>query len=450
MSEEKPSPARSALALCASFLVYAIPLPGAHAVPLLGMSLFGAFARPRADASLALAILAFAVAAQTLTFLVLRFVLRAPRRLLLLILYVPALVVVTYLMTMLLIPRFVLVDRDNAPENLSWATECSIPEAAVHAVRSPLGQPGSPWVRMGRAGASYGSLGREGCVVRPLAAAPPQGTMHAVVFAVASGVTLESTWDAPSQRTLWWWRDSPEATASPLPSLPEKLDGVPILSDDGSWLVTVQRPEPPPASPRLVLRRRGQDPTHSVGLAGLPRGTYAPMAAAVSVDAKGTAVAAAISLSRSDDEFVTIDLEGRPTAPAFRPPGVSASTLSYRRLDAGGWAAWDAYVEDRPYAIAWATAFGAGRHTAPKGRGISGLDLDPDGKWIAYSTSPIYSFGGVSDAVVILSTRDGREVFRHSLPTYTRSAVAFAGPGRLAYTVTDGSGATEVRVVRAP
>lgn len=109
-------------------------------------------------------------------------------------------------------------------------------------------------------------------MVRPLAAAPPQGTMHAVVYAVASAATLESTWDAPSQQTLWWWwwRDSPEAATSPLPSLPEKLDGVPILSDDGSWLVTVERSEPPPASPLLVLRRLGQGHTQSVGLAELP------------------------------------------------------------------------------------------------------------------------------------------------------------------------------------
>lgn len=449
MREEKPLPERSALALCASFLVYAIPLPGPHAVPLLGTSLVAAFARPRPDATLALALLVFAVAAQALTFLVLRFVLRAPRRLLLLILYVPALVVVTYLMTMLLIPRFVLVDRDNAPENLSWPTECSIPEAAVHAVRSPLGQAGSPWVRLGRDGARYGRLALEGCAFRALVSAPPQGTMHAVVYAVSAGMTLESTWDVASQRTLWWWRVSPESSPSPLP-LPGKLDGVPILSDDGSWLVTVERPEPPPSAPRLALRRLSEDHAQSIDLAGLPLGTYAPMAAAMSADATGTAVKAAISLSRSDEEFLTIDLEGRPTAPAFRPPGVRASTLSYRRVDAGGWAAWDAYVEDRPYAIAWATASGAGRHTAPRGRGISSLDLDPEGKWIAFSTSPIYSLGGVRDAVVILSTRDGREVFRHSLPPYTRSAVAFSGPGRLAYTVTDGRGGTEVRVVRAP
>jgi len=450
MSEEKSIRARSALALAASFLIYAIPLPGPHAVPLLGMSLVAAFARPHADATLALAILAFAVAAQALTFLVLRFVLRAPRRLLFLILYVPALVGIVYLMTMLLIPRWVLVDRDNMPQNLSWPTECSTPDAAVRAVRFPLGLSAPPWIVMGRDGARYGRLGQEGCAVMALVAAPGQGTMHALVYAVVSGVTLESTWDVPSQRTLWWWRPSPEAAPSPLPSMPERLDGVPILSDDGSWLVTVERPEPPPASPLLILRRLGHDIARTVTLADLPLGTYAPMAAAVSADAKGGAFAGTISLSRNDEEFVTIDLEGRLTAPTFRPPGVRAGTLSYRRANAGGWAAWDAYVEDRPYAIAWATAAGAGRHTVPRGRGISALDLDPEGKWIAYSTSPIYSLGGVRDAVVILSTRDGREVFRHLLPAYTRSAVAFAGPGRLAYTVSDGTGDTSVRVVRAP
>ena len=56
---------------------------------------------------------------------------------------------------------------------------------------------------------------------------------------------------------------------------------------------------------------------------------------------------------------------------------------------------------------------------------------------------------GVADSVIVISTVDGKEVFRDSLPTYTRSDVVFLGPGRLAYTAWDGSPPTHARVIQA-
>src|SRR6185369_12677937 len=99
--------------------------------------------------------------------------------------------------------------------------------------------------------------------------------------------------------------------------------------------------------------------------------------------------------------------------------------------------------ENRPYTIAWDTPVGRGTHAVPAGRGITSAAIDPQGRWIALSTSTIYSLGGVHDDVIIFSISDGREVFRDSLPTYTRSDVVFVGSSELAYTSWDGKGPTE-------
>jgi hypothetical protein len=442
---------RTFVALLASFLVYAIPLPGPHAVPLLGAALFGAITRSSGNA-LTLPTIVFAVAAQMLTFLVVRWCLGERRRLFLLVLYVPVLVVGTVASTLLLIPRAVLISADDAADNLAWPIACSLKEAAVQAVRSTaggaLGRSGEVWVRMGRDGSRFGLMQAGDCTVSALTP-PPKGTMHSLLFAVPGGITLESTWDVKAQQTFWWRRSSTTGEAMAVESVPGGVDGPPILSDDGGWMVVVRRPSPPPASPELVLRRFSDGFSRVVDLAPLERGAFMPMGANLRLDAAGRLDAGTIQLSRSDDEFLAIDLEARQTSDAFKPPGVDASGLSFRRVEVG-WAAWDAYVEGRPYTIAWETTAGRGSRVVPKGRGITSLDLDPSGRWIAYSTSAIYNLGGVGDSVIIIATASGNEVFRHALPHYTRSDVAFVGDGRLAYTWFDGASQTEVRVVSTP
>ncbi len=442
---------RAFLALLASFLVYAIPLPGPHAVPLLGGALFGAITRSSGNA-LTLPTIVFAVAAQVLTFLVVWWCLGERRRLFLLVLYVPVLVVGTIASTLLLIPRAVLIAADDAADNLAWPIACSLKEASVQAVRSPaggaLGRSGEVWVRMGRDGSRFGLMQAGDCTVSALTP-PPRGTMHSLLFAVPGGITLESTWDVKTQKTSWWWRPSTTADVMAVDSMPAGVDGPPILSDDGGWIVIVRRPSPPPTSPELLLRRFSDGVSRAIDLAPLERGTFMPMGANLRLDAAGRLDGGTVHLSRSDEEFLTIDLEARQTTEALKPPGVDASGLSFRRVETG-WAAWDAYVEDRPYTIAWETTAGRGSRIVPKGRGITSLDLDPSGRWIAYSTSPVYNLGGVGDSVIVIATTDGREVFRQALPHYTRSDVAFVGDGRLAYTWFDGSTQTEVRVVSPP
>ena len=353
---------KASIAILASFLVYAIPLPGPHAVPLLGSSIVAGFSRPGPN-SLAFPITVFAVAAQFLTFFVLRWCRGEKRRLLVLVAYIPALVIGTYLATMLLIPRAVLIASDSAPENLAWPIACSLKDASVHTVPSPpggaMGRSGQVWVRTGD-GSGFGLMRGADCAVFPVRP-PTRGTMHAILFATPGGVSLESTWDVLSQQTVWWHRSSFLDDAVPIPSIPVGSDGAPILSDDGLWLVTVGRPSPPPASPQLVLRRFDDGTTRVVDLEPLGLGRFAPLGATLRLDKTGRLEGGEVQLVRNDDEFFSIDLDGRTTSTALRPEGVDASASSFRRVETG-WAAWDAYVEDRPYTMVWNTSVGRGTH----------------------------------------------------------------------------------------
>jgi hypothetical protein len=448
---------RNLVAFLGSFAVYAIPLPGPHAVPLLGTWLAGAFTGSSRSLWLGAATSVLAILAQAITFLLLRWVLGGRWRWLVLPPFGTALVALVYVMTVLVIPRWALIDRDAAPENLAWPAVCTVPAAAVEAVRSPpegdLARAGQAWVRVGKDGSRHGLLAAASCAVAEIGGPPPRGTMHAITYAVAGGATLETTWDMPAQQQVAWWRRSPGSAAVELPASTVHADSVPILSRDGSWLAVVERPEPPPAMPHLALTHLADGVSHEVSLEALGRGTFVVLSATVASDATSDLVSGEVLLCRSEDELVAVDLAGNVTFGPFRPPsgGVDPGSLTQRRVGSGGWVAWDAYVESRPYTIAWDTPAGRGSHVVPKGRGITSADVDPDGRWIALSTSSIYSLGGVHDDVIVLdAAAGGREVFRDCLPTYTRSDVAFVGPGLLAYTAWDGGPATEVHVVRAP
>jgi hypothetical protein len=452
VTPERPWRRRAIGALLLSFLVYAIPLPGPHAMPLLGTWLAGAFTGANRDVRLGLATLLLAIAAQVVAFGIACWVLGGRRRWPFLLAFAPALALGVNVMALLVVPRWVLVERDGTPENLAWPVACAVPDASVLAVRSPpdgdLARAGVAWLRVGRDASTFVLLRSASCAATRAMTPPPRGTMHGIVHATAVGATIETTWDQPAQRQLWWWRASPEAEPLEV-ALPSPPGSVPILSRDGVWLVLVERSAPPPQLPRIVLRRPDGSVSHDIGLEAAGPGSFVPLAATVAVDADGTPVSADVLLCRNDSELLRVDFTGAVTPVRAGTPDLNTLSQGLRLVDSG-WVAWDAYVEGRPYAVAWETAFGRGRRELPRGRGITSADADPVGRFVAVSTSAIYSLGGVEDSVVVIDTADGREVFRDSLPAYARSEVAFVGDGLLAYTAWDGESPAEVRIVGAP
>ena len=129
--------------------------------------------------------------------------------------------------------------------------------------------------------------------------------------------------------------------------------------------------------------------------------------------------------------------------------GVDAQFTTLLRVGSG-WVAWDAARDlGERYRIAWSLANGQGAHEALRGRSITAVKVDPDGAYVAISETNAIRDNIVRDAVYVLRTSDGREVWHRNLPRYARSSLAFLGEKLFAYTDYDGTHST-VRVLQIP
>jgi hypothetical protein len=129
--------------------------------------------------------------------------------------------------------------------------------------------------------------------------------------------------------------------------------------------------------------------------------------------------------------------------------GVDAQFTTLLRVGSG-WVAWDATREPvERYRIAWSLASGRGVHKALWGRSITAVKVDPNSAYVAISETTAMRDYNVPDAVYVLRTSDGKEVWHRNLPTFTRSSLAFLGEKFFAYTDSDGAHTT-VRVLQIP
>jgi hypothetical protein len=145
---------------------------------------------------------------------------------------------------------------------------------------------------------------------------------------------------------------------------------------------------------------------------------------------------------------VTIGFDGRVRGTPRVAEGVAAQPATILRVG-DGWVAWDAYREDGRYRVAWSLAAGSGVHEVPKGRGITAVDADPSGHYVAVSTTTALNIGHIRDAVYVLRARDGAQVYRAYLPAYARSRVTFLGSSRFAHDDRDGE-RFGIRILEVP
>jgi len=115
-----------------------------------------------------------------------------------------------------------------------------------------------------------------------------------------------------------------------------------------------------------------------------------------------------------------------------------------------GWVAWDAAREEgERYRVAWSLANGRGTHKALWSRSLTAVKVDPDGRYVAISESNAMRDSIVEDAVYVLRTSDGKEVWHRNLPRYARSSLAFLGEKLFAYTDSNEARST-VHVLQIP
>jgi len=207
------------------------------------------------------------------------------------------------------------------------------------------------------------------------------------------------------------------------------------MAERGDWEVACRVPDN-----WLLAVRAGVDlPFERAGVAWL--GTQLQV---ISYDA----AAREVVVSSYPNQIFGLGLDGKVVWGPQRPPGLQNAAENFRRLPGGGWLTWDGYRENGRYLVAWSRDGTKVRvHEVPKGRSITSVATNPSGTLIGVSVGRNLSIGDVRDAVYVLRTDTGEEIYRRYLPAYTRRQLAFLGDELIAVTWFDGARG-EVRVLR--
>ena len=432
MSFDRSAAVRAALA---SFGVYLLPIVGPHAFTLLGeMVVREAVSNPERQALWRAADIGMALLLQLAAFALFYFFFRKPGVLrgALLVLSVPVFFSCAEFAFLYSIPSSFLIETETAQETGTWPEECSARDASMVSVRMPLrvgGEPASEVLVQNSQG-KYGVMGIPGCEMKLLALpevkVQPGGRVDFMIGVtdILPGVgVLFQKHETKSGLDTWWSLKNGEAVAVPM----QASNVFPVLANDGDrigWIEKIPNTGPPVLE-RVVIRRMGAiEPEVEMDLSTLGAATYVLM----NIDVAGRE----ILLSRNDG-FAVVGFDGGLRAAVPRPDGVVPQPQTYLKLPSG-WVAWDAYQDRDPYRVAWSLPAGSGIHRVPKGRLINSVAVSPSGNLIAVSITTGLNIGRIQDEVYVLRTRDGQDVFRRYLPTYTRTPVIFPSDDLFAYT----------------
>jgi hypothetical protein len=429
------------LALIGSFGIYFLPIVGPHGLWLFGDALLRQFSYSTRERGWIAAHVALAFTLQAGAALLLLWILRRPFRLraLWILAAFPVFTVALNVSYLGAIPLYFLIESDTAAERQDWDEHCTIADAALLEVRTPISQTANGFAAwwVSRRDGRYALLSVPACeVIEASLQAPAAGAggrvdfMMYPIFATADGAALFERHETAGGRRRWLVLRTPEASAVPLP-VPDIVEKHPILSNDGravAWLEPVKTTQEPEREVLQVHFLSGNDGITSrdeltQGLKFMPQ----DVETLLEVDT----AARDLTVWQNDGARVLSLESGRP--PRLLPAtGVEAQYTTYRRCGSG-WFAWDAYRENGPYVAAWSLAAGTGEHRVPKGRRVTSAAVDPAGRYLAMSTTTALSIGQVKDAVFVLRASDGAEVFRRYLPAYSRSTVVFLGREFFAY-----------------
>ena len=221
--------------------------------------------------------------------------------------------------------------------------------------------------------------------------------------------------------------------------------GMPVLSNDGHWVAWMES-IPGTKLRRAVVQSLDDERAHVVDIPDQRLLEWALLAA--DMDRKELTFYAYDYTTRLSS-LTMLGLGSEQLGDSIVAQGVDAQFTTLLRVGSG-WVAWDATRElGERYRVAWSLANGRGAHEALRGRGITAVEVDPDGAYIAVSETNAIRDNNVQDAVYVLRASDGKEVWHRNLPTYARSSLAFLGDKLFVYTDSDGAHST-VRVLQIP
>jgi hypothetical protein len=436
-------------ALGASFAVYLIPVVGSHAFWPLGEYLYESVRTGDRTASWKVMEWGLAIALQVVAGALWYWFFARPRwpRLLTLAASLPVFFFLAQWAYLLALPSLFLIEQDKGSESGDWKTVCALADMSLAQVQSPpdvpLERAGQAWLTATGTNA-YAVLTMPGCQTHSVESPFAYASIMRL-FVLPGGGYLVGVWDKKAAQTQWWLRNR---SLRPLPRPPAYTIGVaPILSNDGkwvAWLETVPAAGITPPHQRAVIRSIDDDRERLVNLPS--RGSLF-LLLGVDMDAQQLTFYEHAANQRSS--LTVRGLDGEQSGLALVAEGVDPQSTTFLRAGSG-WVAWDAAREpEEPYRVAWSLPGGRGTHRVLRGRVITAVAVDPSGAYLAISTTTSLNFGHIKDAVYVLRTSDGKEVWRRYLPAYARASLAFLGDELFAYTDWDGVHAT-VRVLQIP
>jgi hypothetical protein len=410
-----------------SFAIYLIPIVGPHSIIFSGSmlleELIGGHDREVLwrvlDVGLALFLQALFAA---LLYLLIRW-----RRWWGWLLLVPALPVIFFTQLFgyqLLIPTLFLVESDPALETGDWPRICELEgqwlDGTGASADLAMERAGEVWV-MAVEARRYSILTMPECRMQPIAI-PAIEAGGGIGQVRPGGGALYRTYDKSTQKTELYVL--PASTANAIhPSPPADLPyWSPIVTGNGTelaWLENVQSGNSVDAVVRIRPTGGG-----AVRTVSLPKGQQFQLLAFD--DRSGDFL-----LSYYPNGMIGVGPDGKVRWGPFTADGLVSIGANLRRIG-DGWVAWDSYRDEGRYRIDWSLPSGSGSRDIPKGRSITSLSVNPAGDLIAVSTSPSVSLGNIADAVFVFKAADGGEVYRRTLPTYSRSNVQFIGNDYLA------------------
>jgi len=282
-----------------------------------------------------------------------------------------------------------------------------------------------------------------GCQTR-LIKEPGVATPVDVHFISPAGVYLLKSWDNKTGQTHWWVGNGSLRPLSRAPADPRF--GTPVLSNDGNWVAWVELIPDGTKHRRVVIQSLNDDRAHLVGIPDQNRSAWALLAADIE---RQELTFYEHTYPSGLSSLTVLGLDGERRGQPIVAEGVNAQFTNLLRVGSG-WVAWDATQEaGEPYRVAWSLASGRRTHHTLKGRGITAVEVDPNGTYIAVSETNAIRDNYVKDAVYVLRASDGKEIWHRNLPRYARSSLAFLGDKLFAYTDSDGAHST-VRVLQIP
>jgi hypothetical protein len=342
------------------------------------------------------------------------------------------------------LPSSFQTERTATPDMGDWKTVCTIPDMQVAEVRSPpdasVARAGQAWLR---AKDEYAVLTMPGCNPR-LIKKPDAAVQLELDFVSPAGAYLMRNWDNKTRETHWWLGNG---FLRQLSSVPEgsTMFGMPVLSNDGHWVAWLEL-IPGTKLHRAVVQSVDDERAQRVDM---PDQTLLQWTLLGLDMERKELTFYEYDYTKRRSALTMLSLSSERQGDSIVTEGVDARFTTLLRVGSG-WVAWDAAREPvERYRIAWSLASGRGVHKALWGRSITAVKVDPNSAYVAISETTAMRDYNVPDAVYVLRTSDGKEVWHRNLPTFTRSSLAFLGEKFFAYTDSDGAHTT-VRVLQIP